>query len=347
MHTDMATSLSRRVQADPVGDGAATAGRAALGKSEGAGRVGGINLASVDLNLLVALEALLQQRNVTYAGQSVGLSQPAMSRALARLRDMFNDELLVRTSTGLAPTARGEQLLAKLPPTMGSIREILTSRGFRPEDTKSKIAVAMPEHQALVLLPRLLPRLRSRAPHLDIVVNPLLAGTLRHLENGETDLALGQVDDTPPGFFRRTLYTDRFACLLRRDHPSLQQDWTAELFRTLRHAVIAPSSGSGFGQVYDPLAKLRLPDQDPLTVPNMMMAPMMVAETDLVLTVPRRVAMRAAAMLPLAVMELPIECPSYEVSMIWHERSHRDHEHGWMRSEMAAATLDVVRSLAE
>ena len=179
MHTDMAMSLSRHVQADRIGAGAATAGRAALGKGEGAGRVGGINLASVDLNLLVALEALLQQRNVTYAGQSVGLSQPAMSRALARLRDMFNDELLVRTSTGLAPTARGEQLLAKLPPTMGSIREILASRGFRPEDTKSKIAVAMPEHQALVLLPRLLPRLRSRAPNLDIVVNPLLAGTLK------------------------------------------------------------------------------------------------------------------------------------------------------------------------
>jgi DNA-binding transcriptional LysR family regulator len=305
------------------------------------------NLASVDLNLLVALEALLEQRNVTYAGQRVGLSQPAMSRALARLRGMFDDELLVRTSTGLALTARGEQLLAKLPSALGLVREILAARSFSPEDIKSKITVAMPEHQTLVLLPRLLPRLRTRAPNLDIVIHSLLAGSLKRLESGEIDFAVGQVDGTPPGFYRRTLYTDRFVCLLRRDHPSLQHEWTADRFSALRHAVIAPGSEDGFGQVYDALTKLKLPDRDPLIVPNMMAAPMMVAETDLVLTVPHRVAMQAASMLPLVAMELPVEFPTYEVSLIWHERCHRDIEHSWIRTEIAAAAMAVVHAAGE
>jgi DNA-binding transcriptional LysR family regulator len=312
------------------------------GISEAVG--GGINLASIDLNLLVALEALLKQRNVTHAGQHVGLSQPAMSRALARLRGVFNDELLVRTSRGLVLTARGEHLLTRLPLALGQIREILATRNFKPENAKSKVTVAMPEHQALVLLPRLLPRLRSRAPNLDVIIHSLLAGSLKRLENGQIDIAIGQVDDTPPGFFRRTLYSDRFVCLLRRDHPSLEHDWTEDRFSALRHAVIAPGSEDGFGQVYDALTKLKLPDRDPLIVPNMMAAPMMVAETDLVLTVPYRVAVRAAAMLPLAVRELPVVLPPYEVSLIWHERCHRESEHSWMRAEIAAVTMAVVHT---
>jgi DNA-binding transcriptional LysR family regulator len=138
--------------------------------------IGNLNLASVDLNLLVALEALLEHRNVTYAGQRVGLSQPAMSRALVRLRGVFKDDLLVRTSTRFKLTARSEQLMTKLPTALGMIREILETKIFNPESAKSKITVAMPEHQALVLLPQLLPRLRARAPNVDVVVHSLLAG---------------------------------------------------------------------------------------------------------------------------------------------------------------------------
>jgi len=301
------------------------------------------NLASVDLNLLVALDALLEHRNVTHAAQHVGQSQPAMSRALSRLRGMFNDDILVRTSTGLAPTPRGERLAAMLPSVLESIREMVTSRSFAPGEWRSKATLAMPDHQALVLLPRLLPRLRERAPHLDVVTDPLLAGALRRLELGEIDLAVGQISDTPPGYLRRSLYSDRFACLLRQDHPALAKEWTIESFSTLRHAVIASGSEDGFGQVYDGLAKLDLPDRDPMLVPNMLTAPAMIAETDLVLTVPHRVATRVAAMMPLAVVEPPLELPPYEVALIWHERRHRDPDHSWLRSEIAAAALATVQ----
>lgn len=302
------------------------------------------NLASVDLNLLVLLEALLEFRNVTYAAQHVGQSQPAMSRALSRLRGMFNDDLLVRTSTGLVPTPRGERLAAMLPSVLGAIREIVTSRSLAPGEWRSEATIVMPDHQALVLLPCLLPRLRERASHLNVVTDPLLAGALRRLKQGEIDLAIGQIGDTPPGYFRRNLYSDRFVCLLRRDHPALAQKWTIESFSALRHAVIASGSDDGFGQVYDGLAKLDLPDRDSILVPNTLTATAIVVATDLVLTVPLRVAVRVAAMLPLVVIAPPLELPPYEVALIWHERRHRDPDHSWLRGEIAAAATLVQGS---
>jgi DNA-binding transcriptional LysR family regulator len=301
-----------------------------------------INLAAFDLNLLVALDALLECRNVTHAGQRVGLSQPAMSRCLARLRGMLDDDLLVRSSTGLVPTPRAERLAEALPPILVQIRDLLGSRSFAPEEWRSKVTLAMPDHQALVLLSRLLPRVRDRAPRLDVVVDSSLVGALKRLEQGEIDFAIGQIHDTPAGTYRRKLYEDRFACLLRQDHPALLQPWTPDSFAALRHAVIAPAAEDGFGKVHDSLAMLHLPDREPVLVPNAMAAPMMIAETDMVLTVPHRVATRMAAMLPLAVVDMPVEMPPYEVFLIWHERRHRDPEHRWMRAEIAAAALAAV-----
>jgi DNA-binding transcriptional LysR family regulator len=301
-----------------------------------------INLAAFDLNLLVALDALLECRNVTHAGQRVGLSQPAMSRSLARLRGMLKDDLLVRSSTGMVPTPRAERLADALPPVMAQIRELLDSRSFAPGECRSRVTLAMSDHQALVLLPRLLPRVQERAPNLDVVADSSLAGALKRLEQGEIDFAIGQLHDTPSGTYQRKLYSDRFACLVRRDHPALSQPWTPDSFAALRHAVIAPGSEDGFGKIYDSLARLHLPDRDPVLVPNAMTAPMMIAETDLALTVPHRVATRLAEMLPLRVMEVPVELPPYEVCLIWHERRHRDPENRWMRGEIAAATLAAI-----
>ncbi|OHV79362.1 LysR family transcriptional regulator [Ensifer sp. LCM 4579] len=294
------------------------------------------NLASIDLNLLVELEALLQYRNVTHAAQHVGRSQPAMSRALSRLRGMFDDDLLVRGSSGLVRTPQAERLAKMLPSVMKAIREMLT-RSFARSDMRWKATIAMPDHQALIVLPRLLPRLHECAPHLDIVTDPLLEGALRRLEQGDIDLAVGQIGTAPPGFLRRKLYADRFACLLRHDHPALEQEWSIGTFAALRHASIVSDSNDRFGQVYDGLIKLGLSDRHPIVLSNVLTAAVVIAATDLVLVVPHRVASRIAAMLPLTLIDPPVELAPYEVALIWHERSHRDLEHRWLRHEIAAA----------
>lgn len=293
-------------------------------------------LASIDLNLLLALEALLEHRNVTHAARHVGLSQPSMSRALRRLRGVFNDDLLVRGSIGLVPTPQAERLSQMLPPVLDAIRGMV-NRSFAQGNWRSKAIMAMPDHQALVLLPRLLPRLRQHAPHLDIVTDPLLTGAMRRLELGEIDLAVGQISASPPGYLRRSLYSDRFACLLRHDHPALAQEWTIESFAALRHAAVALDSKDGFGRVHDELVKLDLQDRDPVLLSNILTAALAIAATDLLLIVPRRVATRITALLPLAIVDPPVQLMPYEVALIWHERCHRDPEHRWLRNEIAAA----------
>nr|WP_305809631.1 LysR family transcriptional regulator [Ensifer sp. WSM1721] len=291
----------------------------------------------MDLNLLVALDALMEHRNVTRAAQHIGQSQPTMSRALSKLRAAFNDDLLVRSSTGLVPTPRGERFARMLGPVLNAIREIVASQSLAREEWRSKAVLAMPDHQALVLLPRLLPQLRERAPQLDIVTNPFLAGALRRLERGEIDLAVGQIGTSPPGYLRRSLYTDRFVCLLRYDHPALAQEWTLESCAALRHAAIASNCDDGFGQIYDQLDTLDLPNRDPVLVSSVLTAAVVVAATDLVLIVPHRVATRIAAILSIAIVDPPMELKPYEVALIWHERCHRDPEHAWLRREIAAA----------
>ncbi|THK33536.1 LysR family transcriptional regulator [Ensifer sp. MPMI2T] len=293
-------------------------------------------LASLDLNTLLALEALLEHRNVTHAARHLGLSQPSVSRALTRLRGVFNDDLLVRGSSGMIPTPHAQRLAQMLPPVLDSIRGMV-DRGFAQGEWRSTARMAMPDHQTIVLLPPLLPLLRERAPNLDIVTDSLLAGALRRLEQGEIDLAVGQIGGAPPGYFRRRLYTDRFACLLRNDHPALAQEWTSDTFAALRHAGIASNTKDGFGRVHDDLVKLDLQVRDPVLVSNVLAAALAIVSTDLVLVVPRRVATRIAALLPLVIVDPPVELTPYEVALIWHERCHRDPDHRWLRQEIAAA----------
>ncbi|QND30481.1 nod/exo genes transcriptional regulator SyrM [Sinorhizobium meliloti] len=294
------------------------------------------NLASIDLNLLVDLEALLQYRHITQAAQHVGRSQPAMSRALSRLRGMLKDDLLVAGSRGLVLTPLAECLTQMLPSVLDAIRQMM-NLSLAPAQRRWKVTMAMPDHQAVVLLPHLLPRLHERAPHLDIVTDPLLGGALGLLEQGEIDVVVGQMGGAPLGYLRRRLYADSFTCVLRHNHPALAQEWTIEAFAALRHVAIASEPGELFGQIYDRLTKLGLQRGDPMVVSTVLTAAVLIAATDSVLVVPSRVATRVAAMLSLAVIPPPVELRPYEVALIWHERCHRDPEHRWLRGEIAAA----------
>jgi DNA-binding transcriptional LysR family regulator len=296
----------------------------------------GINLSAVDLNLLVALEALLKQCNVTQAANTVGLSQPAMSRALSRLRGMFNDDLLVRTSAGYVRTIRGEQLFNRLPVTLDAVREIVSCRAAKSEDWRSTVRLAIPDHQALVLMTQIMAGLKDGPMNTEIVTEPLSANLLKRLENGELEMAVGEVDGTATGFFQRTLYMDNYACLVRHDHPALGEEWSSERFYGLRHAIAAPGQDVERGHLAEALADI--PSRQRCMVsPNTMGAAIAVLDSDMILSVPRRVAAKMAALLPLRMLDLPIHVPPYEVKLLWHERSHRNNEHGWVRSQIAAA----------
>ncbi|WP_084044617.1 LysR family transcriptional regulator [Ensifer sp. WSM1721] len=302
-------------------------------------------LASIDVRMLLVLEALLEHRNVTHAARHLDLSQPSVSRALTRLRLIFNDDLLVRGSRGMVPTPHAECLAQMLPMVLNSIRGMVNC-GVAQGKSRSTVRIAMPDHQAIVLLPPLLPLLHERASDLDIVTDSDLTGAVRRLEQGEIDLAIGQIGSAPQSYFRRRLYPDHFACLLRSDHPVLAQDWTIDTFTALRHAAVASDAKDGFDRVQDELAKLGVRDRDPVLVSNILTAALAIMATDLVLVVPCRVATKVAALLPLAIVDPPVDLSPYEVALIWHERCHRDPDHRWLRHEIAAAAAEQSQQQA-
>jgi DNA-binding transcriptional LysR family regulator len=294
-----------------------------------------VNLAGIDLNLLVGLESLLEHCNVTHAADAVGLSQPAMSRTLSRLRGMFNDDLLVRTSMGYVRTVRGEQLHDRLPAMLDGVRDLVASRSAGADQWKSTFRVAMPDHQALVLATQMRAQMSEDLTDMDFVIEPLSSNLSKRIENGELELAIGQLSTSAAGFFQRTLYKDSYTCLVRNDHPVLQEAWSRGKFGELMHAVNAPQPHEERSFVADVLSGVPL-RQRCVLAPNTMGTAMAVVESDMVLTLPTRVATKLATLLPLTVLKLPIDIPPYEVVLLWHERSHRSPAHSRIRSHIAA-----------
>lgn len=305
-----------------------------------------LNLASVDLNLLVALDALLEYCNVTHAAGAVGLSQPAMSRTLSRLRDMLDDDLLVRTSAGYVRSIRGDWLHDRLPATLDGIRRLIASGQGLCEGWLATMRLAMPDHQALLLGRQVLLHLAERASDREIAIEPLGANVFKRLEAGEVEMAVGQVTSLAVGFFQRSLYVDDHACLVRMGHPALTQQWSPALFYDMQHAVSTPVQNGEPDHVGRALAA-GLHRNPSIVSPNTLGTAMAVAESDMVLTVPRRVAVKLTMMLPLQMVEPPIEIDPYEVMLLWHERCHRNAEHEWMRAKIAAAMVGRSSARAE
>jgi len=296
-----------------------------------------VNLSSIDLNLLVALDALLAERSVTRAADRVGLSQPAMSRALGRLRALFGDRLLVRTAAGLAPTPRAEALAARLRHVLAEVGQMVRAPVFDPANLRGAVRIAMPDYLSVLVLPRLLRDLERQAPGLDIVLAQPRATTPSELESGTLDLALGNFPEVPAGFYGKTLATDGFACVVRRGHPALDAPLTPERYAGLRHALITVRDDRSPGAVDEALARLGLERRIALRVPNFLAAPLIVAETDLVITLPRRLAQWLAGRADAQVLEPPLDLGRFSIRLLWHERRRDDAEHAWLRAMLAAA----------
>jgi DNA-binding transcriptional LysR family regulator len=298
-------------------------------------------LERADLNLLRLLEALFATRNVTRAGDRVDLSQPAASRALARLRVMFGDPLFVRGQVGLVPTRRAEALRVPLQRVLADMRAILASPVFDPATASGAVRLVMPDIDATTLVPQLLARFARDAPGLDITLPVRRTDPLAALAADEVDLALGVFAAAPAGFHRQRLYTDTMVCLLRRGHPALARGLTLERFAALTH-VLVTITGEGGGAVDAALAKRGMTRRIGLRVPSFLAAPLVVARSDLVVTLPRRLAHELVSVAPLVEVEPPLAIPSIDVSQFWHARQHADARHAWLRRTVAA----VARSAA-
>ncbi len=297
------------------------------------------NLDGVDLNLLRVLDALLAERHVTRAAQRLGLSQPATSHALARLRTLLRDPLFVRTPRGLEPTARAAALAVPLREALGTLAAVVSGDGaFTPATTKRTFTLASTDYGTFMLVQPLLARVRETAPRVDLWMRPMRDDAWDQLALGDVDLAVGPLVNLPPraSLHRKVLYKERFVCVVRRDHPIVKKRLDLDTFLAVSHLLVAPRGKPG-GVVDTALAERGLSRRVALAVPHFLAAPHLVASSDLVLAVGARVAAAFSAMLPLKVFDPPLPVPGFDVGMAWHERTHHDAAHRWLRAEVTAA----------
>ena len=290
-----------------------------------------MNIAKLDLNLLVALDALLAERHVSRAAHRLGLSQPAMSHALRRLREAFADPLLVRTKDGLAPTLQAEALAAPLRAALESLQAAISQQQlFTAATSQRSFSLGTSDYAEFVLLPPLLKLTARIAPRVDLWVRRYDNFEAR-LQQGEIDLALGVNPRPDAGIRSRVLFRDRFVVIMRRNHPlAKNKKLSLSAFASASHAFIAPGGTRG-GAVDTALATVGRERRIAIGVPHFLVAPYIVAETDLLLTVGERIARAYAKHLPLRIIEAPLALPDFAVAMIWHERTETDAGHQWLR----------------
>jgi DNA-binding transcriptional LysR family regulator len=298
-----------------------------------------VHLGSFDLNLLVALDALLGERNVTRAASRIGITQSAASHALARLRVLTGDELLVRGPAGMVPTVRAESLAAPVRRALEEIeRVMMPAKVFDPRTASLRFFIGTSDYVELALLPRLVARLVKEAPGIDLRVVPAPDEPIAPLVSGAIDLSIAPLRpaDERPGMYARRLFDERFVCVVRKGHPLAGKKLTLARFAAASHALISPRGAEG-GFVDDALARLGMRRRVAVALPHFLVAPYVVATSDLVLTLAARIAAALVRPLGLAVLTPPAELKlqGFTISASWHERTHQDPARRWLRDVIA------------
>lgn len=293
-------------------------------------------LRSLDLNLLVTLDVLLAEQNVTRAARRLHYSQPSVSVQLAKLRDVFDDPLLLPGPRGMRPTHRAEQLREPLREALEAIeRAVAPAQAFDPLRASQTWKLAATDYaESTIVLPAL-QRLRAQAPGSRLAVVEMAPPRFeKQAEQGDIDLAFHTAEGAPEHLRRRVLFTERYVLIGRADHPRLKRRPTVAQFCKLEHAIVSPD-GAGFHGVTDAaLSQVGLTRRVVLSVPHFLFLVSAVASTDLVAMAPFRLASAHPA---LRMVEPPVDVPGYEMCMLWHERSHRDPAHAWLREQIAAS----------
>lgn len=295
------------------------------------------SLSAVDLNLLVVLRALLSERHVTRAAARVGLSQSATSHALSRLRELYGDPLLVRSGRTLSLTPRAARLLPALERGLSELESAVVGEPeFQASTARRTFSLGMADYlQALIMGP-LLRQLAKRAPGIDLSV--VVFPNLRELvESGAVDLALTVSSAELRGLSSEPLFSEGFMCMVRRGHAQIKTKLNLETYLAQRHVVIAPGGTPGT-LVDSVLAQHGLQRRIALRVTNFLIAPIVVAETDFINTMPARLAKQLAKTYGLRLLPPPLELPHFEYCMLWHPRLDHDPAQRWLREFVASVS---------
>jgi DNA-binding transcriptional LysR family regulator len=302
------------------------------------------DLRHFDLNLLVAFDVLMRELNVSRAAERMFVTQSTMSHILNRLRQQLDDPVLVRTTGGMKPTERALALVEPVRAILQDVERVIRPPAeFAPETCRRRFVIHSTDYIEVLMLPGLIERIGALAPGIDIHFKRTGAAfPAEDLENGEMDVVLGfEAILKPPGQFRsQWLFDDSMVCVVRADHPAVRESLSLEEYIALPHMLIS-RTGTHTGLIDDWLAEHGRERRIALVVSHFLSAPLIVANTDMVLSFPRRMAEQFARMAPLRIVPVPIDLPSYDLVMIWHPLNDKEPAHAWFRKQI----LEVCEGL--
>jgi LysR family transcriptional regulator, mexEF-oprN operon transcriptional activator len=298
-----------------------------------------INLAAIDLNLLVVFDALMVERNVTRAGKRVGLSQPATSNALARLRSLIDDELFIRTAAGLRPTPTAIALQLKLNPALQQIQGVLLEQStFDPATSHRVLAIGMSDYMEFTLLPRLMQTIQTIAPQVVVQIRsgdrPKL---LALLDSGEIDLACGVFPEDISWHKEQFLFKENYVCVCRRNHPVIGDSLSLAEYLGVSHLLVSIQEDL-VGRVDMLLAEQNLKRHIALSIPHFLTAPFILAQTDLVAALAQRIAVSFVQHQDVKLLPMPFPITGFSVFMRWHHTTETSPACQWLRSVVLAVT---------
>jgi DNA-binding transcriptional LysR family regulator len=293
---------------------------------------------TVDLNLIRPLCALLEERHVSHAAERCNVTQPAMSRMLERLRETFQDELLVRSGRRYERTPRGEQLLAEMRDVLDRVDAAVSGGRFEPERCDATFRIATTDYLSAVMIPQLLADLEARAPLATLELHMSDERTFEHVIAGRLDVGIVSVGDPPSILHSEKLFDDQYVCIVATDHPSVRgRRFGLKQYLDQRHVVIDVLHGLQ-PPVDRPLAALGARRHVGYRTPFLSSAVHAAAASSLVLTVPRRLAEMCVAGVAVRVVAAPQELDRFSYSLVWHDRLAHSTAHAWFR--------DRIRSVA-
>jgi DNA-binding transcriptional LysR family regulator len=294
-----------------------------------------MNLRDIDLNLLVVFNQLLMDRRVSTTADKLGLSQPAVSNALKRLRTLLKDELFVRTARGMEPTPYALNLVEPMGYALGTLQNALNQRdSFDPATSERTFTLGLTDIGEIYFMPTLMESLSRVAPRIKI-------STLRHnsghlsedMASGNVDIAVGLLPSLTTGFFQRRLFKQRYVCLFRQGHPRAHNPITLTQFKSLSHVGVT-SANTGHGEVDDWMTRKGIERHIQLHVPHFVAVGHILQSSDLIATVPERFAQKCAAPFQLETSPLPFKLPDIAINLFWHAKYNREPANMWLRQLM-------------
>lgn len=299
-----------------------------------------MDLKNFDLNLLLVFDEMLKARNVSTVANNLGVTQPAISRSLKRLRVLMGDELFYRTPKGMEPTSYALHLAEPIGYALGSLRSAISQEyTFDPKTSRRNFTIRMSDIGEICILTRLLHVLDREAPNVSITIVRDNINTLKgELEAGRIDLAIGLLDGLEAGFFRRQIYKQGYVCVFRHDHPLASRQMSLQDFMDAEHAVVT-ATGTGHVHIDELIEKQGIHRKIKLRIPNYASLEHVLGSSNFVATVPESLVQPNIRPFSLAISKHPVALPLLSIDQFWHSRFHKDPGNSWLRNLIAAKCM--------